>query len=135
MNRRRAITIAAAMLFALSARPFVFGQQTEAPTAPPPHSLPTVDDHLRMLAQKLDLTQNQQDKARPIITEMQAAMQKIMDDKSLTHDEALAKTHAEFMNANKQFREFLSDDQKTKLDELEQQMHPGKDGHNPPPHE
>ena len=118
------------MLFALSARPFVFGQQTEAPTAPPAHSLPTVDDHLRMLAQKLDLTQDQQDKARPIITEMQAAMQKIMDDKSLTHDEALAKTHAAFMNADRQFREFLSNDQKKKLDDLEAEMHPGQSKEN-----
>jgi Spy/CpxP family protein refolding chaperone len=134
MNRRRAITIAAAMLFALPVPQLAFTQQTEAPTAPP-HSLPSVDDHLRMLAQKLDLTQDQQEKARPIITEMQAAMQKIMDNKSLTHDESMAKTHAAFMNADKQFREFLSDDQKTKLDDLEQQMHSGTDGHNPSPHE
>ncbi len=87
--------------------------------------MPSVDDHLHMLAQKLDLTDDQQNKARPIITEMQDEMQKITDDKSLTHDEANAKTHAAFMKADKKFREFLTDEQKTKLDEMEQQMHPG----------
>jgi Skp family chaperone for outer membrane proteins len=133
MNRRRAITIAAAMLFTLPTPQFAFAQQAEAPTAPP-HGLPSVDDHLRMLAEKLDLTQDQQDKARPIITEMQAEMQKTMDDKSLTQDEARAKTHAAFLKADKQFRVFLSDDQKMKLDDLEQQMHPGTDAHNPSPH-
>lgn len=120
------------MFFALPASQFAFAQQAEA-TAPAPHSLPSVDDHLRMLAQKLELTQDQQDKARPIITEMQNDMQKIMDDKSLSHEKATAKTHAAFMNADKQFRQFLTDEQKTKLDELEQQMHGGSHGAAPPP--
>lgn len=126
MNRRRALTITAAMLLVLPAlaRP-AFGQETEAPAAPP-HSLPSVDDHLHFLAQKLELTDDQQEKARPILTEMQAEMQKVMDDKALTHDEAMAKTHLVFMKADKQFREFLTDDQKKKLDELEEQMHPGQ---------
>ena len=35
MNRRRAITIAAAMLFTLPTPQFAFAQQAEAPTAPP----------------------------------------------------------------------------------------------------
>ena len=132
MNRRRAITLAAAALLALPATQF-FAQQTET-QAGPPHSMPSVDDHLHMLAQKLDLTQDQQDKARPIISEMQAEMQKIADDKSLTHDEYMEKTHAAFMKADKEFREFLSDAQKTKLDEMEQQMHPGQHSDPPPSH-
>lgn len=132
MNRRKALTLAAAALLALPATQFL-AQQTEAPTGPP-HSMPSVDDHLHMLAQKLDLTQDQQDKARPIIAEMQTEMQKITDDKTLTHDEYMAKTHAAFMKADKEFREFLTDAQKTKLDEMEQQMHPGAHGDPPPSH-
>ena len=132
MNRRRAITLTAAMLFTLPAIQPVVAQQSEAP---PPHSQPSVDDHLRMLSQKLDLTAEQQDKARPIITDMQAEMQKIMDDKSLSPDESMSKRHAVFMKADKQFREFLTDDQKTRLDELEQQMHSGSHGDSPSPHD
>lgn len=85
--------------------------------------MPSVDDHLHMLAQKLDLSDEQQNKARPIITEMQEEMRKISDDKSLTHDEAMTKTHSAFMNADKKFREFLTDEQKTKLDAMEAEMH------------
>jgi len=125
MNRRKVISMAAAaLLLVLPAMQFGFAQQAEAPAAAP-HTMPSVDDHLHMLAQKLDLTAEQQQKARPIITQMHDEMQRVMDDKSLTKDESMTKTHAAFMKADKQFREFLTDEQKTKLDELEQQMHPG----------
>jgi Spy/CpxP family protein refolding chaperone len=134
MNRRRALAITAAMLLALPAAQSAFAQQTEAPAAPP-HSMPTVDDHLRMLTEKLDLTADQQEKARPIITEMQNEMQKTHEDKSLTQDEVIARTHLAFTKADKQFREFLSDDQKKKLDELEEEMHPGQSkDHDSSPH-
>lgn len=123
MNRRRAMTIAAAaVLFALPAFQPSFAQQAKAPAAAP-HSMPSVDEHLQMLAQKLELSDDQQARARPIITEMQDEMQKVMDNKSLTHEEATAKTHEAFMKADKKFRDFLTDEQKTKLDEMEQQMH------------
>ena len=127
MNRRRAISLAAAILLTLPAiQSYAFAQQSEAA---PPHSQPSVDDHLRMLAEKLNLTADQQEKARPVLTEMQAQMQKITDDASLSQDEAMSKRHAAFMKADKQVREFLTDDQKTKLDELEQQMHSGSHSH------
>lgn len=120
MNRIRTLAIAAAMLFVLPA----FAQQGGNTTGEV-HAFPSVDDHLRMLSQKLALTAEQQDKTRPILEEMQAGMQKIADDKSLTHDEAMARMHPVFMRADKQIRVFLSDDQKKKLDDLEEQMHPG----------
>ena len=128
MNRRRAITIAAAAaMFALPAFHSAYSQQAKAPAAAP-HSMPSVDDHLHMLAQKLELSEEQQNKARPIITEMQDEMQKIADDKNLAHDETMGKTHAAFMNADKKFREFLTDEQKTKLDAMEAEMHHEKQG-------
>jgi len=122
MNRRRAIVLAAAVALALPALQSGFAQQAEAPAAAP-HAMPSVDDHLHMLAQKLDLTDEQQNKARPIIAEMQEEMQKTADDKNLTHDETMAKTHAAFMKADKQFREFLTEEQKSKLDAMEAEMH------------
>lgn len=119
MNRIRTLAIAAAMLFALPA----FAQQSASTGQE--HSAPSVDDHLRMLSQKLELTADQQEKARPILEEMQAGMQKIDGDKSLTPEQAMAQRHPVFMKADKQIREFLTDDQKKKLDDLEEQMHPG----------
>lgn len=126
MNRIRTLAIAAAMLFALPA----FAQQGGGPGAPF-HTLPSVDDHVRVLGQKLDLTAEQQEKLKPVIAEMQADMQKLMDDKTLTHDEAAARMHPILMKADKQMRGFLTEDQKKKLDDLEQQsfgMHGGANG-------
>lgn len=120
MNRIRTLAIAAAMLLVLPS----FAQQNGAPTGQS-HSAPSVDDHLRMLAEKLSLTADQQQKARPILEEMQTGMQQIGDDKSLTHEEAMARMHPVFMKADKQMRAFLTDDQKKKLDDLEEQSHPG----------
>jgi len=123
MNRRRAMTIAAAaVVFALPALQTSFAQQAEAPAAAP-HTLPSVDDRLHMLAEKLELSDEQQAKARPIIADMQDEMQKVMDDKTLTHEEATAKTHEAFTKADKKFREFLTDEQKTKLDAMEAERH------------
>jgi Spy/CpxP family protein refolding chaperone len=120
MNRIRTLAIAAAMLLVLPA----LAQQNATPSAQV-QSLPSVDDHLHMLTQKLSLTADQQQKARPILEEMQAGMQQIADDKSLTHDEAMSRMHPVFMKADKQMRVFLTEDQKKKLDDLEEQSHPG----------
>ena len=98
--------------------------------APPEHAmvLPDVDQHLKVLSEKLELSSEQQEKARPILKNMQDELQKDMDDKSLTPDQMHAKMHADFMKADKELREFLTDDQKTKLDEMEKQMHHGNSG-------
>ena len=91
-----------------------------------------VDQHLKMLVEKLDLTADQQEKARPILQEMHDDSEKVMDNKSLSHDEAMARMHPIFMKADKALREFLTDAQKTKLDEMEQQMHPQMHGTSSP---
>ena len=91
-----------------------------------------VDQHLKMLAEKLDLSDDQQEKARPILQEMHDDSEKVMDNKSLSHDEAMARMHPIFMKADKALREFLTDAQKTKLDEMEQQMHPQMHGTSSP---
>jgi Spy/CpxP family protein refolding chaperone len=94
-------------------------------TAPPENAMvvPDVDQHLKMLSEKLELTAEQQEKARPILKEMQDEMQKVSDDKSLTPDQMHAQMHPIMMKADKQLREFLTDEQKTKLDAMEEQMH------------
>jgi len=95
--------------------------------APPEHAMviPDVDQHLKVLSEKLELSSEQQEKARPILKSMQDDLQKDMDDKSLSPDQMHAKMHADFMKADKELREFLTDGQKTKLDEMEKQMHHG----------
>lgn len=92
--------------------------QHAAPTA-----LPTVEQHLNLLSEKLDLTPEQRDKVRPILQQMQESWQNIMRDESLSEQAREAKMKAVREKAEKQARPMLTDEQKKKLDELEQEPH------------
>jgi len=116
MNRIRLFVIGMALAFALPA----IAQQSE-----PAQQLPSLDQHLKALSQKLDLTSDQQDKARPILKEMQDAMQKVMDEKSLTPEQMHEQMRPAHEKADKELRKILTEEQKKKLDELESQSHPG----------
>lgn len=63
MNRVR-VAIGLLMLLTLA----VFAQ--EAHNGHAGHAMPSADQHLKMLSEKLDLTADQQAKARPILQEM-----------------------------------------------------------------
>lgn len=118
MNRIRLLTLAPVLAFALPA----IAQQPAAPPAAHIAAAP-VEQHLKMLSDKLELTADQQEKARPILQEMHDNTGKIMDDSSLSQEEKLAQVKPVFMNADKQLRVFLTDEQKKKLDDMEQ-AHP-----------
>jgi Spy/CpxP family protein refolding chaperone len=121
MNRLRLLAVGTVLMFALSAA----AQQTT--TSPDAHTaaVAPVEQHLKMLSEKLSLTADQQDKARPILQEMHDGSQKLEDDQSLTADQRHEGMAPVFMKADKALREILTDDQKKKLDDLEAQMHGG----------
>jgi hypothetical protein len=124
MNRLRLLAVATVLTFALGAT----AQQST--TRPDAHGVAVapVDQHLKVLSEKLSLTTDQQDKVRPILQEMHDDSQKIAADDSLTPEQRQAAMGPVFMKADKAVREFLSDDQKKKLDEMEAQMHDGAHG-------
>jgi hypothetical protein len=119
MNRIRMLAAGTVLMFALSTA----AQQSA--TSPDPHAaaVAPVEQHLKMLSEKLALTTEQQEKARPILQAMRDGTQKLEDDQSLTPDQRQAGMHALFMKSDKEVRVFLTDDQKKKLDEMEAQMH------------
>ncbi len=85
--------------------------------------VPTVESQLKVLTEKLDLTSDQQARIKPILQELHDATLKLVRDKSLSHEERLAKVRPQRYKADKQIREFLSDDQKKKLDQYLQGPH------------
>jgi Spy/CpxP family protein refolding chaperone len=99
--------------------------------------LPTVEDQLKVLTGKLDLTGDQQTKIKPILQDLHDATQKLMEDKSLSNEERLAKVRSQRMKADSRIRSILNDDQKQKLDQYEQgphgEMHGGLRGATQPP--
>jgi len=120
MNRIRLLAIGTVLVFALST---VAQQTTTSPDAHAAAAAP-VEQHLKALSQKLDLTADQQDRVRPILQEMHDGAQKLDDDQTLTPDQHQEGIRPLITKADREIREVLNDDQKKKLDELEAQMHP-----------
>ena len=116
MNRIRLLAIGIVLAFALPAI------AQEPATASVQH-MPSVDQHLKALSEKLDLSAEQQEKALPILREMQDAMQKVMSDTSVTHEQAHEQVRSVQLKADKELRRFLTEDQKKKLGELESHSH------------
>ena len=91
-------------------------------------AVPTPEEQLKVLTLKLDLTSDQIDKMKPILQQLHNGTQKIMDDKSLTREEQLARVRPLRYNARDQMLEILNDEQKKKLDEYLQGPHPEMHG-------
>jgi len=139
MNRIRLLAAGTVLMFALSMGAQQTAQSPDNHTAAAA-AVANVDQHLKMITEKLALTPDQEAKARPILQQMHDESQKLQDDTTLTTEQRQAAMHPIFMKADQQMREFLTDDQKKKLDEMEAQMHHSRpsssapsDAHSAPP--
>ena len=99
--------------------------------------MPTVEEQLKVLAEKLDLTATQSAKVRPILQNLHDATEQLMRDERLTREERLAKVRPQRMQADKKIRALLNDDQTKKLDQYlagsHDEMHGGLSGATAPP--
>lgn len=82
----------------------------------------SVDDRVKMLADRLSLNDDQQTKVKSILTDSQQQQQSIRDDSSLSQDDRRSKMRSLRESTNSKIREVLNDDQKKKFDEMQQQM-------------
>lgn len=125
MNRLPLIAIVSIPMFAFAA----LGQETVAkPGGAAQDSLPTAEEQMRVLNEKLDLTAKQQSRIKPILQRLHEATQSIMEDQNLSRDERLAKVRPHRQMADKKIREILSAEQKKKLDQYERGPHPEMHG-------
>src|SRR6267154_1355478 len=114
MNQICLLAIGSVLLFA----PAVMTQQTPAQPGSPVKgaaqdvALPRVEDQLKVLTQKLNLIDYQQAKIKPILQELHDASLKLLQDKSMSHEDLLSKVRPLRMNADKKLREILTNDQK-----------------------
>jgi Spy/CpxP family protein refolding chaperone len=130
MNRIRSLAIGAMLMFALMA---VAQQATTANSAK--RDVPAVEEHMRLLTAKLDLTADQETKMKPMIREMHDATEKVVDDASLSREERRARIRVIRSKADRDVREVLNDEQKKKLDQMEQEspeMHDDMNRMTPP---
>jgi len=124
MNRLRLLSIGGILLLA----PAMPAQQTARPggsatVAVPDMDLPKVEEQLKVLTEKLELTGGQQPKVKTILQRLHDATQKLMQDETMSNEQLLDKVRPLRLNAHKQLREILSDDQKSKLDQYLQGPH------------
>jgi len=86
------------------------------------HDMGSVDDHLKKLTEKLNLTADQQTKVKAILEGQHQEMQTVMKDKSLSMDDKHAKMKTMHDSAHAKVRELLTDEQKTKFDAMVKDM-------------
>lgn len=91
-------------------------------------AVPAPETQLKILIEKLDLTSDQQAKIRPILQDLHDATLKIVQDKTLSHEERLARVRPHRFAADKRIRDILNEEQKKKLDAYEQGPHPEMHG-------
>lgn len=97
------------------------------------------DAELKRLTEQLNLTQDQQDKIKPILEDQQKQMQDLRNDTSVEGQDRFAKMREIRKSHMDQIRGILTSDQQTKFDEMQKRMMergrrgPGEGGGNPPP--
>lgn len=121
MSRIQLLVTGTILLFALT----TFAQQATISSGEHgTSSVPTVETQLNLLTEKLDLTADQQAKTKTILQQLDGTTQKIMQEESMSHDERMDNVRNCHHQADKELRAILSDDQKKKLDQFEQEPHP-----------
>jgi len=130
MNRIRLLAIGTVLMFALTAvaQQTASGVNEKQSQNSAQGAVPTPEEQLKVVTPKLDLTSDQVDKMKPILQQLHNGTQKIMDDKSLTREEQLARVRPLRYKARDQMLEMLNDEQKKKLDEYLQGPHPEMHG-------
>ncbi len=87
------------------------------------HKMPTVDEMVQTMSEKLSLTDDQKVKVRKIAEDTQKKMNAMHADQTMTREDRMAKMRSAHDEAMTKVRTILNDDQKKKLDEWQKEMH------------
>lgn len=130
MKWMRLLTLLAACLFSMAA----LAQQNPPAQPSGDHKngqmgpgMGNVDDHVKELTTKLNLTADQQTKVKAILEENHQQMQTTMKDESLSKEDKHAKMKEMHESVHAKVRDVLTDDQKPKFDamvkDMDERMH------------
>ena len=148
--------VATAFLVALLGLCFgtAFGQDQDQAAPPPPSGqqseqgmghrmghgpmMPSVDDQIKHLTKKLNLSDDQQAKLKPILEDQHKQMETIHNDSSLSREDRFSKMQALRQSSDTQIKGVLNEDQQKNFDQMRaeqrermKQWHKG--GENAPP--
>jgi periplasmic protein CpxP/Spy len=114
------VLLAAGLTFAQTS------QQSQAPTPENPKAVthraaPTVDQQLQRLSDKLNLTDDQKTKLKPILQDQMDQMKAVRDDTSLTPEQKRAKMKSTHASVNDQINAVLTPEQQVKYKQMQQE--------------
>jgi protein CpxP len=84
--------------------------------------MPSADDQLKHLSQKLNLSDDQQAKLKPILEDQHKQMQQLWNDNSMSRQDRVSKMRELRENANTQIKSVLNDDQQKKFDQMREEQ-------------
>jgi Spy/CpxP family protein refolding chaperone len=93
------------------------------------HKMPTVDEMVQTMSERLSLTDDQKVKVRKIAEDTHKKMDEMHLDQSTSREDRMAKMRTAHDEAMTKVRAILNDDQKKKLDEWQKEMHEHKGMH------
>jgi protein CpxP len=126
-----------------------FGQDTQETPPPPPSGqgmgrgmgrrpMESVDEQVKHLTKKLNLSDDQQAKLKPILEDQQKQMGAIHNDSSLSREDRFSKMQALRQSSDTQIKGLLNDEQQKNFDKMraeqqERMKNWHRDGNNAPP--
>jgi Spy/CpxP family protein refolding chaperone len=87
----------------------------------PRRGMPSVEDQVKNLTEKLSLTDDQQAKVKTILEDTRSQMMKVMQDDSISREDKMAKGRSLREASNGKIRDLLTDDQKKKFDDMQKE--------------
>jgi Spy/CpxP family protein refolding chaperone len=119
-----------ALASALSCGAGVLLAQDSAPAQEPEHGQQggfhgarmNPDQQAAMLQKRLGLTDDQVSQIKPILADRQQQMQAIREDSSAAPADRMAKARSVMQDSNAKIKAILTEDQRVKYDQMEQQM-------------
>ena len=86
------------------------------------HGMPTIDDQIKHLTKKLNLSADQQAKVKPILEDQRNQMEQIRSDSSMSREDRFSKMQSIHESANSQIKGVLNEDQQKKFDEMQKEQ-------------
>ena len=115
-------------ILVLSAAGLTFARTLQESPAPAPnkhggmhHNGEGVDQHLQMLSEKLNLTDDQKAKLKPILQDQMQQMKAVHEDSSLSPEQKRSKAKSIHESFHDQINAVLTPEQQTKFKEMQQE--------------
>jgi len=109
-------------------------QESQTPTPdkhPGMHHEESADQHLQMLSEKLNLTDDQKAKLRPILQDQMLQMKAVREDSSLSEEQKRAKMKSIHESSHDQINAVLTPEQQAKFEQMRKEQmekHKGMQG-------